>query len=229
MENISHIFYINLEHRLDRLEHITKQLELIGATDKAERFLGIRTTNGAIGCTISHIKCLELAAQRNYENVFICEDDITFLDVPVFLDGLTKFFGVGGARAVGWDVLVVGGNNGPPFQRVNNYCMRIHNCQSTTGYIVNRKYYEILIRNFKEGLGLLMKEPENKSLYAIDMYWKRLQVVHQWYLIIPVTVVQIESYSDVENMVMDYKALMLDYDKRLYLEYLRKKNREKDG
>ena len=75
----------------------------------------------------------------------------------------------------------------------------------------------------------MMKEPENKSLYAIDMYWKRLQVVHRWYLIIPVTVVQIESYSDVENMVVDYKALMLDYDKRLYLEYLRKKNREKDG
>ena len=226
MENIQHIFFINLDYRTDRLEHITNQLSNLGVFHKAERFSALKTTNGAIGCAMSHIKCLELAISRNYDNVLICEDDITFLNIPLFTKNLHHFFTT--PTRPNWDVLVVGGNNGPPFQKVCDSYMRIQNCQSTTGYIVNKHYYKTLLANFKEGVALLAKEPTNKGFYAIDMYWKRLQVVHKWYLIIPVTVVQIESYSDVEEKVVDYKTLMLDYDKRIYLAHLREKKQREE-
>ena len=82
MDILQNTLYINLEHRVDRKEHVTKELEKIGV--KGERFNAIKTKNGAIGCTLSHIKCLEIAKERNYEEVFICEDDITFTNLTYF-------------------------------------------------------------------------------------------------------------------------------------------------
>ena len=90
MELFQNTIYINLEHRKDRLEHITKQLENLGI--QAERFNAVRTKDGAVGCSMSHIKCLELAKSRDYEYTFICEDDITFLNPDVLKDSLAKFY-----------------------------------------------------------------------------------------------------------------------------------------
>jgi hypothetical protein len=45
------------------------------------------------------------------------------------------------------------------------------------------------------------------------MYWKRLQMQDFWYMITPPTVTQYESYSDIENRVVDYERAMLDMDK----------------
>ena len=75
MELLNHTFVINLDHRTDRLEHVTKEFEKMGIN--AERISGIQPKSPAIGCTMSHIKCLELAKTRNYKQVFISEDDIT--------------------------------------------------------------------------------------------------------------------------------------------------------
>jgi hypothetical protein len=207
------------------MHHITHQLKNLGVIDKSERFQAIKTKNGAIGCTMSHIQCLELAIARNYKNVFICEDDVTFLDIPSLKKGLTQFFqdfrnpdpAPAPALEKDWDVLILGGNNGPPFQKVSDSYIRVHNCQSTAGYIVNRHYYPTLLQNFREGVQKLVRDATNKKSYAIDMYWKNLQFVHKWYLLIPVRVVQIESYSDVEEKVVDYKRLMMDYDKKEYI------------
>ena len=74
---LSNCLFINLEERKDRLKHVTEQLKTIGIS--GERVTAVKTKMGAIGCTMSHIKCLEMALERNYENVFICEDDILFV------------------------------------------------------------------------------------------------------------------------------------------------------
>jgi GR25 family glycosyltransferase involved in LPS biosynthesis len=59
ISDIKHAFYINLETRPDRKEHIEKQMKLIGI--KATRFNAIRLQNGALGCSMSHLKILENA------------------------------------------------------------------------------------------------------------------------------------------------------------------------
>ena len=76
MELLQNNFVINLESRLDRLVHVEAEFRKIDL--KCNRFNAIKMKNGAVGCTLSHIKCLELAIQNNYDQVFICEDDITF-------------------------------------------------------------------------------------------------------------------------------------------------------
>ena len=96
------------------------------------------------------------------------------------------------------------------------YCARVLNCQTTTGYIVKSDFYDVLIDNFKEGVQKLMKNPANKREFAIDMYWKRLQMQYYWYMIMPATVTQYENYSDIEDRNMSYDRLLLDTDKEWY-------------
>lgn len=207
-ELFKHTLYINLEHRKDRLEHVTSELSKLGIV--GERFEAVKTKVGAIGCSMSHIKCLELAKARDYDHVFICEDDITFLKPDVLKNSVNQFYK---NKDIEWDMLLIGGNNVPPYDKVTDYCIRVYYCQTTTGYIVKKHYYDTLISNFRESVQNLIREPENKSAYALDMYWKRLQLINKWYMIIPITVTQCESYSDIEERTVDYTHLMLDVDK----------------
>ena len=212
IENIfKYSFFINLKERTDRLEHIKNELPRIGITN-AEHFNAHKTTNGAVGCTLSHIKCLGIAKERNYPYVFICEDDIQFLNPTVFKESLNKF--INSSYMNTFDVLMLAGNNAPPFEKINNFCVKVHNCRTTTGYLVKNHYYDTLINNFKEGLNGLIKNPTNKQEFAIDMYWNSLQQNDNWYLIIPLTVVQMESYSDIEQRNTNYKSLMTDLEKK---------------
>ena len=208
MELFKHTLFINLASRNDRLEHVTSEFNKMGIN--AERVDAIKMASGAIGCTLSHIKCLEIAKDRQYEQVFICEDDITFLDPDLLTQNITKFYE---NKTINWDVLIVSGNNCPPFQTITDYCSRIFNCQTTTGYIVKQGMYDILIDNFKTGLNKLLKDPQNKREYAIDIYWKRLQTQYYWYIITPLTTIQYENYSDVEQQTVNYSSLMLDLNK----------------
>lgn len=205
---LQHTLFINLESRTDRLSHVTnelKKLEVVGT-----RFNAVKMANGAVGCTISHIKCLELAKTSNFPYVFICEDDICFGNPELLLSHLKK---IETELNVDWDVLIIGGNMVPPFKMHGDFCAQIFNCQTTTGYIVKQHYYDTLIQNFKDGLNLLLRNPHNKRDYAIDMYWKSLQLKHKWFIVMPLTVYQLEGYSDIEQHNTNYKHLMLDKDK----------------
>jgi GR25 family glycosyltransferase involved in LPS biosynthesis len=223
MESIlKNILYINLDHRTDRREHVIEEFKKIGI-EGIERFPAVKMGLGNIGCTFSHIRCLELAKMRDWDQVFICEDDITFVNPELFLSNLRKFVSSG----ISWDVLVIGGNNAPPFIPINDFCVRVQNIQTTTGYIVKKEYYDTLLSNFKEGVALLIREPDKKKQFSIDIYWKSLQSRDRWYLLIPLSVIQYYDYSDIEEKVMDYGKMMLDLDKRELIEMLRKEEEKK--
>jgi GR25 family glycosyltransferase involved in LPS biosynthesis len=209
MELFKHAFYINLASRPDRLQHVQQELKKMNID--AERINAIKMAEGAIGCTLSHIRCLELAKERQYSHVFIVEDDITFLQPELLLENLKKF--EENVELQRWDVLIIGGNNCPPYTKVNDYCIRAFNNQTTTGYIVKSHYYDTLIANFKESAQMLMRNPHNKREFALDMYWKRLQQTGIWFMIVPATVTQYQDYSDIEKRVVNYDRLMLDIQK----------------
>jgi hypothetical protein len=218
MENLfERTLYINLDYRTDRLEHVLAEFKKVGIKN-AERFSAVRMKAGNVGCTLSHIKCLELAKDRNWDHVFICEDDITFTNPQVLKDSADKFMNSG----ISWDVLVIGGNNCPPFETVGDFCARVHNVQTTTGYVVKKEYYDVLLSNYKEGLAFLLREPEKKKQYSLDIYWKILQQRDKWYLLTPLTIIQYYDFSDIEDRVVDYGPMMLDFNKQALIERLMK-------
>ena len=206
--DIKHAFFINLDSRPDRKQHVEGQMSMLGIP--AERFKAIKLKNGAIGCSMSHIKLLETAKANNWPHILIVEDDILFTKPALFIEQLNTFLDM----HKDFDVALLAGNNMPPYTVVDDSCVRVSKCQTTTGYLVQRHYYDTLIANYKVGVGLLMNEPHNHRMYAIDKYWFHLQAVHKWYLITPLTVVQREDYSDIEKRPTNYIRPMLDLDKQ---------------
>lgn len=223
MDLFKYTLFINLQHRTDRLEHVLNEFKKMGI-ETAERFNAIKTITGNVGCSLSHIRCIEIAKERDYPYVFICEDDITFTNPQLLLDNMQKF----NAIQTNWDMLIIGGNTGPPFQQISDFYIRVFNVQTTTGYIIQKHYYDTLLNNFKDGMNKLIREPANKKQYAIDMYWKQLQQRDQWYMITPLTVVQYYDYSDIEQAVVSYEGLMLDLEKKELIEMLRRKQEEEN-
>jgi GR25 family glycosyltransferase involved in LPS biosynthesis len=216
---IKHALYINLESRADRRAHVEAQLASLkhsGLSNLvAERFNAIKhATSGAIGCSMSHLRCIQLAKARGWDHVLVCEDDVLFTNVPLFLTQLSKFM----ATVPHWDVVLLAGNNVPPYRVVNDACVQVGSCQTTTAYIVRAHYYDALIANYRAGINLLMRSPAQKINYAIDRYWFELQRRDRWFLITPLSVVQREDYSDIEQRVTNYGHLMLDLDKEQLMQ-----------
>ena len=72
MEHIDVIFYINLEDRLDRKEHFLNEIRrLCLDEEKVIRIDAVKEKNGALGCTKSHIKTLELFMSNDAWNTCI--------------------------------------------------------------------------------------------------------------------------------------------------------------
>jgi glycosyl transferase family 25 len=207
IDDIKHSFYINLEFRTDRKIHVEEQLEIIGI--QANRFNAIKLPNGALGCSMSHLKCLEIAKENNWDHILIVEDDIKFLNPELFKEQINKFFNLHSD----WDVVLIAGNNVPPHEIIDDTCVKVTQCQTTTGYIVKSHYYNTLIDNIRNGITNLIKEPRQHVLYAIDKFWFKLQQKDNWYLITPLTVTQREDYSDIEKRSTNYTRAMTDLTK----------------
>jgi GR25 family glycosyltransferase involved in LPS biosynthesis len=216
MELFKNTFFINLEHRTDRLNHI--QNEFIKMDIIGERINAVKAKVGGIGCTLSHIRCLEEAKKRDYEYVFICEDDISFTNPELFKQQLQKFWD---NKEIQWDILLIGANVVPPYHMCGDYCARVFNSQTTTGYVVKQSMYDVLLENFKESSQMQMKNPGQPGIsnpYALDIYWKRLQPQYFWWIITPLTVTQYENHSEIENRVTNYNHLMLDMEKKWFTD-----------
>lgn len=207
IKDIKHAFYINLEQRTERKEYVENQLDSIGI--KANRFNAIKLENGAVGCSLSHLKCLKIALENEWDHVLICEDDITFLNPELFINQFNHFL----EEVNDWDVVLLGGNIIPPYKKINDSCVKVINCQTTTGYLVKKHYIPILIQNIENSVNLLIKYPERHLLYAIDRFWFYLQEKDNWFLITPLTVVQKPGYSDIKKQDTNYQYMMTDLNK----------------
>jgi GR25 family glycosyltransferase involved in LPS biosynthesis len=200
-----HVFYINLNSRTDRRLYAEAQFKALGVIP--ERVEAVYCKNGAIGCALSHVKCIELAKKRNLPYVCICEDDILFLKPNITKQSIDDLLNPAGR--VNWDVLLLGANIAPPYYKLDRNCLRVKNAQTTTGYIVKQHYYDTLLHNIKSGISELLMY-QIPRLYAIDIYWKKLQKLDLWGIIIPLAVVQRPDYSDIEQRHVNYTKHMLD-------------------
>jgi len=205
-DDIQNIYYINLEKREDRKVFFENQMAQLGLINKVKRFNAIECRNGALGCSLSHLSILMNALKNEMNHVLVLEDDILFLNFDLFKKQINDFF----KKNISWDVILISGNIIPPFTYIDDCssCVKVQRCQTTTGYLVNYNYLPKLIRNIKDGILKLSEYPHLHNLYAIDKYWFKLQQKDNWYLIIPLTIVQKEGYSDIEKKNVNYKNVM---------------------
>ena len=216
--DIKHAIYINLDSRTDRRALFESQIDELHTRYPADfsffpvsRFSAIKHEHGAIGCSKSHIECLRIAKNSGWDHVLIFEDDAHLIHPEILVHQVNSFLS---RFHDNWDVLLLSGNNFPPFKIEAPDCFRVANCQVATCYLVCSRYYDTLLENFENSLAGLEANPENKPEFACDMYWKRLQRTDRWYLITPICVTQRPGYSDIEKQVVNYEKAMTDLVKQ---------------
>jgi glycosyl transferase family 25 len=207
---MDNIYYINLDHRKDRKSQVESELNDMGW--KYQRFNAIKMKDGRVGCSMSHLKLLQMAKEKQLEYIVIIEDDIQFLRKNWYKKQLEK---VMKEHYDSFDVLLLAGNLRPPIKKVINntgyeHLYQITKSFTTTGYIVKKHYYDTLIENIKSGIQLLMKNPNKHAYYAVDTYWMELQKKDKWFIIMPRTITQRPNYSDIEKRLINYNHLMVD-------------------
>lgn len=175
-KNIDKIIYINLNKRTDRREQLEEELNNFNLN--FERFEAIETPGfGILGCGLSHLQVLKIAKDSNYENILILEDDFTFLvSKEEFEKELSNFFN----SNIDFDVCFLSYNLIKKEEMPYNFIVKALDCQTASGYIVNKKYYDKLIDLYEEAMPLLEKTKQH-WIYANDQIWKQLQIKDNWY------------------------------------------------
>jgi glycosyl transferase family 25 len=205
---LENVYYINLEERKDRKQLV--ELEFKKLNWKYERFNAIRLKDGRVGCSMSHLKLLEMAKAKQLEYIVIAEDDIQFMDPTKYNRMLSEFNMYMKSNNIEYDVLLLAGNLRNPVQGINHFITRIFKSWTTTGYIVKKHYYDTLITNIRNGINQLIKYPKTTGQFEIDSYWQQLQAKDRWYILSPRTVTQRPNFSTIENRYTDYNHLMMD-------------------
>jgi len=207
-DNIDCIYYINIAERTDRNKEFLNEMKKYDVPNsKIVRIDAVYDKQrGALGCTKSHIKTLEQFIQSGYKNCIIFEDDFEFsLPKKNAIVSIQNFFNLN----IPYDVVMLSANDLKFTKSQYSGLSKAIDVQTTAGYMISSDFAKNLLENFKAGSILLEKSYSNKDydgVYAIDIYWKKLQRNSKWYIFNPKLGKQRESYSDIEQRSVNYNV-----------------------
>ena len=210
VENLPNIYYINLKHREDRKKNFEKNWEsIMYPSSKINRVEAIKNEIGTLGCLASHIKALNLAlnTEDGLDYAIILEDDFIFkpeLDKKTIQNTLLDCF----KTNEDWNVILLAMNgkiqNILKIQYINKLLLKINYSQTTSGYIIKKKYIPVLLDLWEN---LYEKTKNSKSIppqgLHMDIYWLKLHH-DKWFVTNPKLGIQYESYSDIEKRITNY-------------------------
>lgn len=202
MDNFDIIYYINLDDRPDRNIYIRNELIKMDVDmSKVTRIAAIKNDQyGGLGCSASHIKCLEHFELSGLRNCLILEDDFVFKNGKDETNSqISDFF----EKNVSWDILMLSGIEHQIIPSKIQGLYKAISVQTASGYAVNRNFLPTLKSNFIEGY-LHFKETLDYNKYAIDQYWKVLQPCSNWYIFEKKLGFQRQDYSSIEKKVTSY-------------------------
>jgi GR25 family glycosyltransferase involved in LPS biosynthesis len=210
MDNIDHFYYINLDFRIDRDQHILKNIiyKLGLKEEKYTRISAVDTTKEktlgrrSIGCAASHLKIWNLATKAQEKYIMVIEDDFSFIrSVEEIKNDINKLF----KYDKDFQICNVGYNNISPLTKVKDtdFLYRCDNIQTTSCYILNMEFSKKLIPLVEEAIFHLSNGGDPNE-YALDQIWKKYQKNNpKWYLI-QRSGIQMADYSDIEQRFADY-------------------------
>ena len=225
---LDRIYYINLDRRIDRNNHIQNELKRVidnensflwerfsgivhqldqEGLNRAQRFVNmgwykdIQHSTGIIGCTRSHLEIFKQAKEKGYQNILILEDDFQFLvSKEEFYQEMKQLF----ESNLDFDVCMLSYKLIEWEECPNTpFVKRIKEAQTASGYIVRYSYLDTLISLYETTLPLLELTGQH-WLYANDQCWKLLQSSDKWYAFSTRIGKQIDGYSDNAGKFMSY-------------------------
>jgi GR25 family glycosyltransferase involved in LPS biosynthesis len=221
--------FINLDHRTDRLSHMTNELLRVGL--HAERLRGMplheysgdrsklltmqQRTPGAIGCHFSQVAVMQKAFDRD-QHAFVMEDDLVFCsDIQARLDYISQWL-----EGREWDVFWLGGTfHSPAFwhphgrSKMNPDCSANlgRDCERTDDPRIMRTYgafstfaYIVNKKSIQKILGMF--DNNIHESIGIDWLFIKLQPQLSCYAFVPGCVKQIDNQSDIGNGITRFSG-----------------------
>lgn len=209
MENIDKIYYINLDHRIDRrteIEHeFSSHFRGTILEHRIERFPAIKHTLGLLGCSISHLEVIKRAKANGAKYIIVFEDDFEFLvSKEIFAENINTLFKQV-ENGLDFKVIMLAYNAINRFEvRENALLDSTTDVQTCAGYLVNGKYFDELIQCWEHGVHMY-EETGHDWIYCCDQYWKNLQK-EKWYLFKTRIGKQRAGFSDCGKNFTDYNC-----------------------
>lgn len=208
----AYISYLNLDHRVDRREHMEREMAAVGL--RAERTRGGRmyegdpnfapttirngTTPGTEGCYMGQLAIMEEAWNRG-QHAFVMEDDVVFCSDFWDRMKLVQAF----LSSHPWDVFWFGATfhvNPPVWHKDDlgrdveltktDRIVRTYGCWSTYAYLVNRTSIKKITTAHRTLL---------PTSIGIDTTFIEMQPELYTYAFVPGCVKQFDSWSDIGN------------------------------
>ena len=186
------ILYINLDSRTDRREHMERILDGYNY----ERVSAVYDEHGYIGCAKSHIKCMEIIIERDYDKCIVLEDDFVFINDNNFDSIKIPDFD--------FDILLFC-NNIKECEKIDKNFNRIKYALWTSGYMVNKTIVEDLRYNLIEGMTKLSEVYNSGKIdrhirkYYLDWYWNKLFDKYVAVGLNKTIASQLNDFSDIQN------------------------------
>jgi len=203
-ERFDKVYCISLPHRTDRRENFKKEVEKfdLGEFEFFEASYGKDLPNpnnlklGAIGLVNTTIRLLNYALESNIKTIAIIEDDCCFDDE---IKNIDKYYQ---QLPNDWDMLYYGGNHNfhwhaaPKPIKVSDNILKLQYTFSTQFVVIKDHLYKPII--------------DELSSYseAIDVQYTKFQKTKNVYAFYPSIAKQSPSYSDIENIFVNYDYLI---------------------
>jgi len=207
---IDAVLYINLDERKDRHKEINEEMSRIGISEsKIHRVSAVKRKWGALGCSLSHMACMDFIMQYKWNNVLILEDDAGFEDTDEkrWLEGINDIkqmiIASGNENTNStWDVIFLGGfvrdPNGP-IKTQYKTIWKTQNTACTHAYIIRGAYAKTVKDEIETSIQMLVKNPPNHKQFFLDNALSKLMATDRWFISIPTLAYQRESFSDIEG------------------------------
>ena len=192
---ISHVIYMNLTKRTDRKKHIERELSVFDPS-KVTRLAAVEEAVPTTGCAKSHLKALQMARDKGYDNVLIIEDDAFWINVDEAYPVLKRLM------SQPYDGIMLTALN-PDY---NKDTLRLRGAVSATGYVVNKAFYPKIIKLFEDALS---NEHLKRHNSAGSYVWANgiTRNAHSrgiWYLVVPYLLSQIPGHSNIDGKSVNW-------------------------
>lgn len=210
-EYFDKIYCINLDRRPDRwneccsiFEKMNLDVERFSACDGQLIDTGYgKVYNGELGGTIAHTRLIKKIKDEGFEKVLILEDDVEFCET------FEEDFKISMQEVPNdWDLLFLGGNHTGGYDKVSQRIGRVYRTYALQSYAVNKRSVDVLYENMIRFIGhTLACGVQLTPSVAADFYMAKLQPSLNSYSVFPNLTWQRESFSDLQQNIMNYEFL----------------------
>lgn len=213
------VYCINIKDREDRWKESIQEFNKIGIADRVNRFEGVRYEDlpwpiaGRAGCTMAFRNVIQEANDLNLNNVFIFEDDITFIHPKEFIEQNLKL-SIKELINYKWDIFYLGMNPNDdlgiyPLERIQPNLLKIKSCHCLHAVAFNRNIFKEILEAVPEDKNEVVKWVQ--SHINFDAWLQRYIIRNkECFCTNEYMVTQRASKSDIDLRITDYTQHIVD-------------------